>query len=736
MPEKYEVYIDESGEFEKIDDEESSQLPARVIAAVVIPTALKEMEADIDAALSPLRSKYFPGKRQLHVSELRNSSRDSLRTELREIFLRKMPGAKLAFVYDISELREDPSHSGAQLYRNMLALQLLRTLIFYHPAFETNTEFLCNIAHRRFPYVAKFEDYLAGKGYLKLKDAKSGKTEFSAITEAELMDLMAMVAKTLRFQTERKGRYRVKPYASWVSPFMEMADWASNYIRAEIFSRPARADLHRHLTGLFGEERLLFYGASDFVSPDNVLTLFFQRQMGEFLKKYLEYSASHVNGLACNEILLLKPATEQAYAQLNRTTDPLECENILGLAENFLNNKEFYRLDDVYRLTGLVKTRLDLIADEPPDPVWDALAFRYHDVCVRYCNHTADSVNGKIHREKALKIYDRLSPKDLARARAFHELLNRISIWDANEFAFERGNAALALVKEREEKLTNLLDLGQNQILGKIYGSMGQNFAFAGRHDEAGRYFENAAFHLGRPNTQQTSYRAHLALERMDKARYEAEMAMLFKIPEVKDLETLLALCLDGLPITPFDFHLHLILKGMLAFACDTHVERMQALKIFEATAAWLDKFKENHPWELIWVSLGRLLWRSGQKENARRCWKAAAGFTKNPNKFTFVFIGHSARAWEALSWLDERNPTQARRAMDPVVQNFARLRDEKCSLGIFNPTRAPDESGQVRPGWFDQVGRRLLAEFSNSSPDSLRSLCQEFISRFTYNYW
>jgi len=379
---------------------------------------------------------------------------------------------------------------------------------------------------------------------------------------------------------------------------------------------------------------------------------------------------------------------------------------------------------------------MDRIADQAPDPMWDLLAFRYHDVCIRYCNHTADMVEGKIHRQKALKIYDRLSPKDFNLVRSFHELLNRISIWDANEFAFERANVFLEPLKALESRFSELFDLKRNQTLGKICGSMGQNDAFLGWFEQASSHLEITASHLGRADTLQNSYRAHLALDQRKDPDYFAEMALLFKLDRFPGFSKLVQNCLAMLPRSPSDFNLHLILKGMLIFPPDATERDKLAVQVHRKVEPWLEKYREAHPWELIWTTLGRLLSESGDIDRARRCWGAAANFTDDPNRLTFIMIGHSARAWEALSFLEEDAPEKARLALAPVTETFLRLQQENIAPGIFNPNRITDEDGVVREGWFDQVGHKFLKEMNSLDVPALASLARQFLGRFTFNYW
>jgi tetratricopeptide (TPR) repeat protein len=290
-------------------------------------------------------------------------------------------------------------------------------------------------------------------------------------------------------------------------------------------------------------------------------------------------------------------------------------------------------------------------------------------------------------------------------------------------------------LKAREDHLTEFLALSENQVLGKICGSMGQNYAFAGFYEKAQALLETAGKHLGRSNTQQISYRAHLAMELRHRDNYQAEMSLLFQRDKFPGFALLLKDCLNNLPKTSFD--LHLILKGMLVFFGNSADKKKRlAYQVFQKINPWLELYREKHPWELVWITLGRLLNESGDNDRALRCWQAAANFTEDLNKLTFIMIGHSARAWEALSWLNQDNIEEARKVLWPVAKTFNRLKQENIAPGIFNPNRISDEDGQIRPGWFDQIGSIFLNELKGAGDTILSSLCNEFLSRFTFNYW
>ena len=744
MPETYEIYLDESGSFEMFEEfqEDGQKKPVRLIGGIVVPQRLHEKTEALRSQLAKeicekfLRS--FRGVTDIHLSDPKNLKPGKTPVQLRgaisRFFKDNMPEALIAFIYDLEELGQETRLPGAQRYRYLL-LELLKALVLYHPWFSDSDSFDVKLAHRRVPYPMGYDRKLADQGYLKLKDY-AGRTEYTAITVADLKSIMDQLEVSLSFKSERKATYSMKPYASWDNPFMTMADFLCNTVLHVLLRSSEPRALHSELVKTFGPEKILFYCPSDYVFPSNLLASFHQGHLDHFFSEYLRASEARGPGNTFCDQYLLKPAVIKSFKRLRRTKDPDECGRIIALADNFLDNRMFYRLSEINVLIQLVKDTMDEIADGAPDPVWDAMAYRYHDVCLRYCNHTANTIQGVIHRDKGIKLFLRSGQKNFHQIREFHEFINRASVWDANEFAFERAIARLEPVKKKEKNLTEILGSGTNEILGKIYGSIAQNFAFLGRHQEARGYFQKASEHLGHQDTLQTSYRAHLAVDAKDKEAYQQEMCSLFKKDSFPGYFELTGSCLTDLARNSFT--LHLVLKGLLAFPSD-EPETRKAIALFSERIHPMRIKFEEHPWELIYTVMGRLLKMCDEIPLACQFWKAAAEFATNNEQLTFIMLGHAARVWETLYWMESRNTDKARSLMTVIRGTFQDLKEHTQAVGIFNPHRTADEDGKTRPGWFDKIGHRFLTELDRadgSDEATLKSLSEEFISRFTFNYW
>lgn len=432
------------------------------------------------------------------------------------------------------------------------------------------------------------------------------------------------------------------------------------------------------------------------------------------------------------------------------------CSNIVALADEYLVKRYFHKLDDILALISLVKNTIDPISGKPADKEWDTIAYRYHDVCLRYYNHTANSVDASKHAKKGIQVFKRMtSAKDVIDQRMFHEYLNRYSVCDTNNFAFGKAIKNLEALKVKEEEISKIFPGDKNEILGKIYGSLMQNYSFVGNYLKAIIYLDLAKKHLGSQNFMQVSYEAHLAIDNNDQDRYKKCICILFKLENFSNYHDLIYqfMCKNDQPA----FNFHLLLKGFLTFSSSRGDKEKTEAKIFAFSKYIFQdllrsrktgqnvpfnksvmEFKE-HPWELVFTLMGRILVQSGEQALAIDCWGKAAVFTDNVYQHTFWMMGHAARAWHALALLeDAKQAEQAKKLLAEIKNAFIDLKSTNRVIGTFNPNKLKDEYGEIRQGWFDAIGEKFLSGFSFAVDDKKADtyLCNEFIKRFTFNYW
>lgn len=734
MSAKYEIYIDESGSFEKQEDDTGTNHVC-LVGGILVPAQLKELENELRRELMTIGARYFPGLTSvthIHVSELQGKQQTALRKELGHFFHERMKGASIVFIYSRNE-PEEKKPAGPQFYRSML-LNLIKTLVFYSPGFGNRDSFHINLAHRRVGYLVAYRDDLLAKGYLKLKD-KYGKIEVSAITEADVNAIMKLLKDSLNFTCQRSDSYSIKPYAAWDNPFMVMADWICNTLAYTINANNDSGQLDAEINTFF-DGRVFFYAQDDYDFPFSLLWHFFQGQPDIFLSKYLRFNNGRDSTHRCSDKYLIQPALLKVVKeQVMRADNPKIFANIISLAEDFLENKDFHRLGDIAGLIMAIQNRMEQIAEVESDSNWAPIAYRYHDVCLRYYNHNSDTANALIHREKGSRLFGRLSSaNEIAQRRKYHEFINRYSVCDTNEFAFARAINTLQTIKETEERLCDIFKTAKNEILGKIYGSMAQNYAFMKNNEEAKLYFEKAKYHLGEKNLVQVSYRAHLAIQTKEVDDYRRELTFLFHRDSFPGYHSLIDECLSGL--SSHYFQLHLLLKGLLVFP-DEGSEMEKVRQMIMRSIKSFSRYDRTHPWQLIYTVLGRLMAQWSQPNQARECWNKAAHFTKDKRQHTFWMMGDAARAWQVVFELQHGDATVAIVLLNHIYETFKDLQTTNRATGTFNPKKDADADGRVRAGWFDGIGANFLQDYSpDADKDKLVSLCQEFNERFTFSYW
>lgn len=747
MTKTYEIHIDESGDFERPPEDTRRKTPVRVIGGVVIPSELKEKEATLKEEMITLAKPYLKKIERvtdIHVSDIDKLVDSSKQNELKEVMLHffntKMPEAKIVFIYDTGDLAGANQPPGAQLYRHLL-LNLLKAIVFYHLGFDSENVLLdIKLAHRRIEYPKAYDLNLSNQGYLKVRSA-AGQLWYTAINEKDLKSIMLCLQDSLGFACARKVSYGMMPYTEWDSPFMTTADLICN----KLFGIAAQCKqdmkkLHSQLLTNFGgnEDRIFFYCSSDYDLPENILRNYHLDKPGQFIADYIGLKPDKHS--ASNNLLLV-PALQKSMAKLGNIREPVEFDNILKAGDIILNNRQYSRIDNLMaNLIKTVKNRLESISEnDNADAVWDPIVYKYHDVCLRYYNHTGNVAMSRKYMGMAIKVFERMEQKEVSQIRNYHELINRASIIETNEFSFKKAIHYLEPIKEKEQKLCATLTFAvrqdvKNEILGKIFGSLAQNYAFLKKNDDADACFKSAKIHLGEADFKQACYRAYWNIDKRNKSEYEEELRLLFKIksPASFNIEQLLAEYVGNIEQPESPFILHLLLKGVLVFY--DHNAAL-AIKIDAVIGQNIDRLS-HHPWQLIFIVMGRLFQKLGQTRVAGKYWDAAINFRSfQQNEITFDIFRHCARAWKALSYLSDEDIVEAREIIKPVL-DFFKASENGAYPGIFNPKYMKDKDGKVWPGWFDEVGKKLLEKAEGAGCAELQSILKEFISRFTFNYW
>ncbi|MGV8080949.1 MAG: hypothetical protein AB2L22_12945 [Syntrophales bacterium] len=738
----YHVYIDESGLFEPaIKMADKHQKPVRLVASLIVPESVYGEKKELRDKLLCIGKKYFSNitaVTQIHMTDqslIYSGRQNELREELISFFRDIMTGVMIAFVYDDSILKNAAQQPNVNLYRHML-LNLLKAVTIYHPQFEPNSSFTVKVAHRRFSSDEIHDLSMNEAGYLKLR-SEDGVIQFSAITQADLVTIMHALEGFLPFKQQRKARYTVKPYHRWDDPFMVFADVVSNSLFKEVARNREYGWREESLListeKIFGSNTIVFLSRADEEPPFSTLNSYFKSNWAEFVNGLLSRDFSKPS-----DYLLLDNAIRGLPHHLTSLSDPNECMNILQIAHRYLDARLYNKIQIVKELASIVEPA---IQKNITNPDWLPVSFFFNDISLRYCNHTGNVIDSINHREAAEKAFDLIKDKNVDIIRKYNEFLNRASIADTNEFSFERAITRLTKIMVLEEQMTKIFGDARNVNLGKIYGSLAQNYAFLGEYDNAYRYFCGAAQHLGWNNFMQASYRAHMYIDAHDEEKYQMEMKEL-GLCVTESYETPICSCLNSLDNEVSQFNLILLMKGMLVFKSEyLDSEKKMIEDVYSRVRARMNTVKEIHPWQLIFSNLGRILHRIKKDDEAIMCWNVAINITSDPRKITLTLMGHAARALLAMSLLNNGDHEGLRKQVLVIVNYFKGLNDDNVGRGIYNPHKTPDHDGYVWKGWFDEAVANLIqatlqSENYYANVQALKTGLKDFLNRFTFTYW
>jgi len=364
------------------------------------------------------------------------------------------------------------------------------------------------------------------------------------------------------------------------------------------------------------------------------------------------------------------------------------------------------------------------------------------DLLFKLYNHKARIHNHRGEDGDALQTYNILFALDydytsLARLRAWMEMQNRLAVTCANLFAFDRGNALLeTIVKALSDSLQPLNHWIKKPVtdplLGKIKGTMGQNYAFMAPFEpscfsRAETLFLEAAaqFDHDDDRLRHTVNLLHLYLDREDDGMVKKYLHILRQTPSYKDFL-----------IQPSANNAERMQYALLAdlkcsFYQDDDLPGIISRYSIKSLNKWFGPAVNEHPFELIFAYLGRMAMSLGKPEKAGDYYGLALGIplsTERQQQPVLQLIRGQVLTWWSLGAFTLGSYKDGIKMKKVVSQLrvISQLPGHESILVLSEDSRAT--GGWFAPAWEAMQKVDWERDFSQQAAEL-------FLSRFTFNY-
>ncbi len=370
---------------------------------------------------------------------------------------------------------------------------------------------------------------------------------------------------------------------------------------------------------------------------------------------------------------------------------------------------------------------------------------RVRGLCFRVLGHKLRIHNHRGEYRQAWQIHRRMQAMDQDRGqrtldefRHHMEIANRMAVTAANVFAFEEGNRNLEPLEAVLEESRRLLGRAAGReifdpLLGKIRGTMAQNHSFLARwqperFSAAEALFQEAiaGFPDDDAKLRHRTYLLHLYLdwERMDAA---AEcMRAIHATPSFK------AFC--DAPSAGTARYMQFALHAVLKYHAEAGTDCAPILDTYTVgnLEQWFGSAANEHPFELIHATLGRLAAKSGDLRRARRHYQRGLGIPaagRADDQPTIQVIRCQILARQALDEWAGGSKEEARNAMLRIRKIFERIGRAENLESILALPEGSEPSGWFAPAWNRLAGVDWKSRFDEEA-------CRALLDCFTFNYW
>jgi len=400
-----------------------------------------------------------------------------------------------------------------------------------------------------------------------------------------------------------------------------------------------------------------------------------------------------------------------------------------------------------WQLVSMLVTRLidainSLPEDERQDRRIQRILSRLYSHKLRWHNH-----RGEVRQAwEASRAIDALDTGSLTIEdwRAGIEIRNRQSVTSANMFAFEQGNKK---IQKPIEVLQNMrewiaLETGQqvsDQLIGKLRGTMAQNFAFLAPRqpslfDEAEELFLKAKEEFQKESDllRQNIYLFHLYMDwaKINRDMQEKAAQQIEDIKRDKDFQTFLEQP-DSITAPYQQFPLQALLKWHLYSEDSDEWDVLLGKYSIKSLDAWFGQTANEHPFELIFAYLGLMAMRLNEKNKAREYFARTLMIPsegQRQDQPTLQAIRCLILTWWAMELEKSGDPQAAGQEMEAVM-SVLRWIGQQSDLVPILELQGEEAAG----GWFANAWNRL--RLVNWSRKFDRDACQDMVDCFTFNY-
>lgn len=510
---------------------------------------------------------------------------------------------------------------GGNLYERMV-LQLVYNTIFYNLNEKNESEIVLNFATRK--SAVSLEDLEANREMKKLGGQYRGEKNGQALYEfSNTLGYKSAIATKIR-ENEIKNcinfdlnSYSINYNEENKNPeSLYLVDIICGYLRSKLdgnkqsYGIKSLMESVKKETGNYpiitiedkeGINNLYNKLIIEIKNKDFIESLLYKYEIensnSKFRDYYCEYLLNNVEGE------ILKLFNEKHFTSYLYKLELLLSKSNDGAKDKY--NKAIYIVNYLWDIIENSKEKLKID---------NAILYKISDCSIRALNHQGCLVKDvEKYRNKCEEL------KEYITIDEYIDTQNRLATTYTNSLMFDKALEVLKdpidLIKELKEfkkDIASIVGCKSNMdIVGKLYSSIGQFYAFLNKNIESKEYFEKAFEEFGEDNYSSKKvtegYYLHNCIYLGEKELFRERIN---KLTEGDKWLRKIEKCNDR-------YILFLLIKGIYKFFVD-EIKLKDAKKMKE----FIDSIEKrnSHPWELIYRNLGLVFYELREKENHDEC--------------------------------------------------------------------------------------------------------------------